>query len=490
MRGRSIAESGQAPWALSSPGKPTAGDDERALARFGYAQQLLRSMGGFSNFALSFSIISILTGAVTLYGHGLRFGGPLVMSLGWPLVAVFTVFIALSLAELASAFPTAGALYHWSALLGGPAAGFFTAWLNTVGQFAITAAIDYGLAEFLVPMLGLPPQRSTVLLVFAALLLSHGLLNHLGVRTVALLNVFSAWYHLAGVVLLVGALAFLAPMQPVQFLLTSFTTEAYPRQYAFLVALLQAGWTFTGYDASAHVSEETHDPSRNAPRGIVFSVVVSALAGWVMLVAVTLAIGDLELTASQDNPFLHVLKTSMPGVGSALAWVVIGAMWFCGLASVTSNSRMLFAFARDGGLPFSAALARVSPRWKSPWVAVWASVGMALLIALWADAYSVMAALSTVALYLSYAFPIALGLWARRTGKWKERGPWNLGRWSTPVNLVALAWVAVMTVLMSLPPNPLAGLTLAATMAVLGLVWVFAMRRWFKGPQGLKSRVG
>jgi len=123
--------------------------DAEQLQKLGYAQQLLRDMGGFANFALSFSIISVLTGAVTLYGHGLKFGGPIQMFLGWPLVTLFTLAIAASLAELASAYPTAGALYHWSALLGGRGAGFFTAWLNTIGQFAITAGIDYGLAEFL-----------------------------------------------------------------------------------------------------------------------------------------------------------------------------------------------------------------------------------------------------------------------------------------------------------------------------------------------------
>src|SRR3954451_14471943 len=130
--------------------------DVEQLRRFGYPQQLLREMGGFGNFALSFSIISILTGAVTLYGHGLRFGGPLVMTIGWPLVAAMTLAVAASLAELASAYPTGGALYHWASLLGGPGWGFLTAWLNTLGQFAITAGIDYGLAEFLAPMLGLP----------------------------------------------------------------------------------------------------------------------------------------------------------------------------------------------------------------------------------------------------------------------------------------------------------------------------------------------
>src|SRR6187200_3462502 len=121
-------------------------EDARQLHRFGYAQQLFRDMGGFSNFALSFSIISILTGAVTLYSQGLSYGGPFEMAVGWPLVTLMVLPVAASLAELASAYPTAGALYHWAALLGGRGWGWLTAWLNTIGQFAILAGIDFGLA--------------------------------------------------------------------------------------------------------------------------------------------------------------------------------------------------------------------------------------------------------------------------------------------------------------------------------------------------------
>src|SRR5712691_6444491 len=192
--------------------------DAEQLRRLGYAQQLLRDMGGFANFAISFSIISVLTGAVTLYGHGLRYGGPLEMTLGWPLVSLLTLPVAASLAQLASSYPTAGALYHWAAILGGRGAGFFTAWLNCIGQFAITAAVDYGLAAFVVDMLGLDQRR--VLPVYAALLLSHAVLNHLGVRLVGALNDLSAWVHLAGVAVLVCALALFAPHRPAGFLLT------------------------------------------------------------------------------------------------------------------------------------------------------------------------------------------------------------------------------------------------------------------------------
>ncbi|HEX9578595.1 MAG TPA: amino acid permease [Myxococcales bacterium] len=448
-------------------------EDTEQLRRLGYAQQLLRDMGGFANFALSFSIISVLTGAVTLYGHGLRYGGPLQMSLGWPLVTLLTLPIAISLAELASAYPTAGALYHWSSILGGRGAGFFTAWLNTIGQFAITAGIDYGLAEFVAAMLGVA-ARGGIVLIFAAILVSHAVLNHLGVRLVARLNDLSAWVHIVGVAVIAGALALFAPHQPPAFL---WQRHGGP----FAIGLLQACWTFTGYDASAHVSEETHDPSRNAAWGMVMSVAVSGVAGYALLVAVTLSIGDLPAAAAADSPFIFVLQQALPQTGNALVLIAMAAMWFCGLSSVTSNSRMLFAFARDGGLPFSPQLSSVTPRFRSPHFAIWTSAAAALLVALWSEAYSAMVALSTIALYASYGMPIACGLLAEK----RERGPWQLGRWSRPLNIVALLWIAACAVLFVLPPNQLAGYTFAGCLLALALYWRFHMRARFKGPPGI-----
>ena len=457
--------------------------DAEDLARLGYAQQLLRQMGGFSNFALSFSIISVLTGAVTLYGHGLAYGGPIVMSVGWPLVTVMTLFVAASLAELASAYPTAGALYHWSSILGGPGAGFFTAWLNTIGQFAITAGIDYGLAEFVVAMLELKGGRGTMLGVYAAILGSHAALNHVGVRAVSLLNMISAWYHIAGVLLLVAVLGVVAPLKPASFLLEHHVTTPQPFAYVFCIGLLQAQWTFTGYDASAHVTEETRDPRRNAPWGIVLSVAVSGVAGYLMLLVITLAIRDLDAAAGAKNAFIYVLRHAVGrSLGNTLTWMVMGAIWFCGLSSVTSNSRMLFAFARDGGLPASSALASVS-RFRTPAVAVWTSAVMAFVVALWAEAYSAVVALSTIALYASYALPILVGLRARLRGDWTERGPWHLGRWSSAINVIALAWVFVITVLFVLPPNELAGYAFFACLLALTFYWASYMRTRFSGPR-------
>ncbi|HWE31053.1 MAG TPA: amino acid permease [Polyangia bacterium] len=466
-------------------------DDEAELRRFGYAQQLKRGMSAFGNFALSFSVISILTGAVSLYYYGLRLGGPIEMAVGWPIVSVMTLMVALSLAELASAYPTAGALYHWATILGGPRVGWWTAWLNIIGQMAVLAGVDYAFAEFVHDALGIPVGRAWTLAIYAAVLATHGLLNHVGIRVVTALNELSAWYHLAGTALLVGALVWWAPLQPIAFLTRHFVGTAddgvvYPFAYACFVGLLQAQWTFTGYDASAHAAEETRGAQQAAPRGIVNAVWVSAVAGFAMLIVVTLAIGNLDAAAAAQNPFIYVIRNALGSrLGGALVWIVIGAMWFCGLSSVTSSSRMLFAFARDGGAPWSPRLARVSARHRTPAVAIWICVATAFVLAVWSRAYSVIVSISTIGFYASYGLPIVLALRARREGR-LERGPWHIGRWSPTVNVIAVVWILFITVLFMLPPNQLTGYTFGGAIALLAVYYFAWARAHFAGPPALK----
>jgi amino acid transporter len=248
-----------------------ADPDAKALARFGYAQQLRRRLGAFSSFAIGFSVISVLTGVTSTFGEALGAGGPGGLGLGWPLVSAGTMGVALAMAELASAFPTAGALYHWSALLGGPGWGWATAMLNLAGQVAITAAIDLACAQALGQLLGV--GGAGTLGLFGAVVLVHAALNAGSVRAVAWLNDASAVVHVAGVVVL-SALLLGARHHGVAFLASGI-----PSASGFVRALVLGVWTFTGFDAAAHVSEETHDPARRAPAGIVTAVGTSAVAG-------------------------------------------------------------------------------------------------------------------------------------------------------------------------------------------------------------------
>ncbi len=469
-----------------------AQQDARELKGMGYAQELLRSMGGFSNFAISFSIISILTGAITLFDYGLQMGGPLEMTLGWPLATLGTLVVALSMAELCSALPTSGGTYHWSAELGGPTWAWFTALLNIIGLITVLAGIDYGCAQFLAPILGIHASTRVLLATYGVILVSHGVINHHGIRWVARLNDLSVWVHVAGVAVLIGALWIMAPKQPLSFLLsaTSSSTLRAPYAWLFMLGLLQAAWTYTGYDASAHVAEETIDPRRRAPWGIVLSVVVSGFFGYLLVLTLAWAIpsitGVLHARDAAGNPLPAVLAivTSALGqhAGNAVMMLAVAAMWFCGLATVTSVSRIIYALARDRGLPFADFWCRTNARHKTPAAAIWFSVGAAFLALAYNASYSVVTSLSVVSCYLAYNIPVYLGWRVKRL--WREkRGPWHLGRHSNLINILALLWTVFICVVMIMPPNTLAGISLAFTLAAL-----YALHR-FTGPHEIRKPV-
>jgi amino acid transporter len=466
------------------------GKDAQELHALGYAQELFRTMGGFSNFAISFSIISILTGAVTLYEHGLVMGGPAEMAFGWPLVTLFTLTVALSMAELASSLPTSGTMYHWASRLGGKGWGWFTAWFNIAGQLAALAGIDYGCALFLTPLIGWPPDR--VLIVYAAILLSHALINHFGIRLVARLNDFSVTVHVVGVFVIVGALMLFAPKQPLGYFFerVTYNDQGWPYWFAFVIGLLQAQWTYTGYDASASVSEETVDPRRRVPWGIVMAVIVSAVVGYALLLALTLAISDVPSVLNARDPsgnkvpvviaiFSHALGARAGSLFTALAAM---AMWFCGLSAVTWISRTLYAFARDNGLPASVVWRRVSAAHQTPAPAIWLSVVVAFFATISAGTYAVVTSISVIGLYFSYIIPVYLARRWRGRGQTVPRGPWHLGRFGTAINLVAMLWVAFISIVLSIPDGMRAGKTIAAVTLVLAAWYLLSERHRFKGP--------
>src|SRR6266850_6047933 len=477
--------------------------DAHELGKLGYAQELFRTMGGFSNFAISFSIISILTGAVTLYGHGLTMGGPAEMAFGWPLVTLFTLTVAMSMAELASTLPTAGAMYHWSSRLGGKGWGWFTAWFNIVGNITVLAGIDYGCAQFLTPLLGFDATTRNLLLVYAAILTSHAVINHFGIRLVALLNDFSVTVHIIGVIAIVAALFIFAPKQPASFFFTAVThnPQGSPYWWAFIIGLLQAQWTFTGYDASASVSEETVDPRRRVPWSIVMAVAVSSVVGYLLLLALTLAITDIPSVlnardaSGHDIPAVIAILTTALGeqAGAVFVGLAAMAMWFCGLAAVTWSSRVIYAFARDHGLPASALWMRVSRKHLTPAPAIWLSVAVAFVATISSGTYAVVTSISVIGLYFSYIVPVYLAWRARGSVAEPPRGPWHLGRFGSAINVIAILWVVLITVILAIPDDYRAGKTMAVLTALLSAWYLVAERHRFRGPawllESLKSEV-
>ena len=486
---------------------PEALDDEKRLHELGYAQELMRRMSGFSNFAVSFTIISILSGCLTLYGFGMLTGGPVVIVWGWPFVGVMTLFVGLAMAEVCSSYPTAGGLYYWAAKLApqktAAAWSWFTGWFNFLGQVAVTAGIDFGAAFFVHALLTLVFNLSAAhwvtVVIYAIILLVHGLLNQFGIRLVALLNDISVWWHIAGVLIIVSVLAFVpSHHQSASFVFGHFyngTGLAWGTLYIVLIGLLLAQYTFTGYDASAHMTEETRDAATAGPRGIVMSILVSLVAGWVLLIGVTFAIQNYagEVGSATGVPPAQIFWDAIGKTGAELLLVIVCvAQLFCGMSSVTANSRMIYAFSRDGALPLSNLWHRVNKRTRTPTNAIWLAAGGALILGLpylWNyAAYAAVTSIAVIGLYIAYVTPTFLRL---RKGEDFKRGPWHLGRWSYVVGWTAVVWVVIIFFLFMLPQvGPIKFATFNyAVVAVLvvigfaGIYWLVSARHWFKGPK-------
>jgi len=489
--------------------------DATLLRQLGYAEVLHREMNGFSNFAVSFTIISVLAGCLTSYYLAFNYGGPVAITWGWLVVGAFSVLIALAMGEIASSMPTAGALYYWASKLGGPAWGWFTGWFNLIGLITVLAAADYGTATFATALfhLWLPGLVGTdtvaIFITFTVIVAGHLALNLLGIDLLARLNAVSAWWHMAGVIMIVVLLTVVPTHhQSVAFVFgqaidnSGFSGSA-PGHIGFLyvfgIGLLMSSYTIIGYDASAHLSEETRSASRATARGMVMAVAVSVVFGFILLLALTFAVPDVQGTLDAGaNAVVYIWSTSMSdGWAEYLLFIAVMAQLFCGTALVTSASRMMFAFSRDRALPFSRTWRKVSAN-RVPVNAVIA-IGVtawALMLSTLVSAIGYLVATSISVIGLSIAFGIPIFLRVRAGARFRP-GVWSLGRHYNWISSAAVVWIAVTCVLFLLPVSPkgvpgapdfdwsvvnYAPLTVGGALVLFGGWYLVSARHWFTGP--------
>ena len=512
---------------ISKPVDPSPGADadSRRLHELGYAQELDRGMGWFSNFAVSFTIISILTGGITTYYLAMNAGGPRTATLGWLFVGLMSTLVGLAMAEVCSAYPTAGGLYYWAAKMAKPArapiASWFTGWFNLIGQVAVTASIDFGLATIIGFFLQITVWESfaakpwQILVIYLLILAAHGVINSFGVGLVARLNDISVWWHLAFTAIVVVAL-FVMPdtKTPIGDVFTGyanttgFGSGVLATIWVSAVGLMLAQYTITGFDASAHMTEETHDAAVSGPRGIVTAIWVSVLAGFILMVglsvAVPYAVGTDQYAEVAAGGILAGPKIILAAVGGGFAKVlllaIIVAQFFCGMSSVTANSRMIYAFARDGAIPGSRLWHQINPRTRTPTNSIWFAVVGAGLLALpslytnegYAVAFFAIVSVAVVGLYVSYVIPVFL----RRVNPSFEPGPWHLGRGSAVIGWLAVVWVVfILFPLMGPQFNPFpdgtfavnafnfAPLVMLVVIGFAGIYWMVSAKNWFTGPR-------
>ncbi|MGV8987512.1 MAG: amino acid permease [Cypionkella sp.] len=483
-------------------------EDVKVLHGMGYAQELSRSMSKFSNFAISFSIICILSGGINSFAQAIGSVGGAGAGIGWIVGCIVSGMFALSMAQIASAFPTAGGLYHWGSILGNRFWGWLTAWLNLLGLITVLGAINIGTAYYFAgtfgASFGFTGSDGQIVVFVAVITAIQALFNHLGIKITTFLTDISGYIiFVTTAVLIVSCLVF-APHLDVSRLwtFTNYSGDAgggtFPQSdnmlYLFLLCLLLPVYTITGYDASAHTSEETKNASTSVPRGIVTSVFWSSLIGWVMISAIMLAIPDMNAGASQGfNVFFATMDAILPtGLKLAIYIGILIAQFLCGLATVTSASRMLFAFSRDDGMPVgSKTLSSVSPKYRTPVAAIWTATVFCILYVLLAmmikvgetSIYVIVVNSTLVFLFLSFTIPLVAGLFAYGTAKWPKPGPWAMsdGLYKL-VTLLSVVGMAVILFIAVAPPNREV-LWVVIGFIVLALVmWVLVENRRFKGP--------
>lgn len=502
---------------------PIHHNDEQRLAQLGYKQELSRSWSGFQNFAISFTIISILAGCFTTYSQAWNNGGPVAISWGWPLISIPILIIGFCMSELVSAYPTAGGIYWWASKLGGAAWGWFTGWFNLVGLVAVTASVDYACAGFLNAVLGLYGLNvfgmnfgdtahilAETFVLFLLILTLHTVVNIYTSHLVAVFNSVSVWWHVVGVAVIILVLIFVPDNHAsADFVFTERLNNSGFGMGMFWFYVLPLGflltqYTITGFDSCAHISEETHGAAENAAKGVWRSIFYSALIGWFVLLAITFAAADSAAVTEAGGSSIAVFESAMSTAWVKLILIISTAgQLFCGMSCLTSASRMCYAFSRDGAIPGWRIWSKVNER-RIPFnavifMAVWAAI--ITVPALWGNAagfpvaFFAVVSIAVIGLYVAYVIPIYLR-WRMRDDF--EAGPWNNGRKYKWMNPFATFWVALITIIFILPTTPAgvpwrdeftwssvnyAPLVTGGVILAVGIWWLVSAKHTFTGPR-------
>ena len=507
-------------------------EDERRLAELGYKQELNRSWSGFSNFAISFSIISILAGCFTTFGVGWNNGGPAAIAWGWPIISLLILVIGLCMSELVSAFPTSGGIYWWACKLGGVKAGYYTGWLNLIGLLAIDASVAYGCATFFDLTLDTFSKSwadgyslTRVFWIFLVVLAIAAGVNIFSSQLLAILNNISVWWHVAGATLVVAILLFVPDHHASASHVFKHTINntgffsGHTSGFGFLLGVIPLSfiltqYTITGYDASAHLSEETHSAADSAAKGIWRSIFYSAIGGWILLLSFLFAVQDENGVSAAGGGVATIFTQALSkNWATLILFISTAGQLFCTVACMTSTSRMLFAFSRDGAVPGAKYWSRLN-RNRVPVYGVLGSAVVAVILTLPAlakadilinnvptpvpVAFFAVVSIGVIGLYVAFAIPI----WYRwKAGDSFKPGGWTLGPKYKWMCLVAVAEIAVTSFIALLPTSSAGApwypgfgwdslkfvnytpIVVLGSLLLLWIGWHASAKKWFTGPK-------
>jgi amino acid transporter len=453
--------------------------EDEIVSSFGYRQQLHRTLGLFSLFAVSFSVISITTGIYTNFGFAITNFGPAAIWLWIPAV-IGQLLVAFVLAELGSRIPLAGGPYQWAGRLVGPGLGFFVA-VGILMAFTVASGgeVLVLIAPLVATVLGLDAGNSALLIGIAVgTLLIAGAVNVISVLLTARINNLSVPFEVIGTVVLGGVLlvAFLLhPNHGVGFLFTTGDHAGHPAWYGAALALLIGVFTITGFETCAGLGEEGVNVRRNIPRGVIGSVAISGVLGMVTLFCVALAIPDLKKTAADPAPIAYIASYWLGPVASRLFLVaVVYSVFALIVVSIAAVGRTFFALSRDNVLPASRVLASVNPTSRTPIPAIVLSTLLMVVVMVFAalrgDAFTILIASTPVLVFMNNLL-IVLAYWRRRSQVLTIPSGFTLGRWATPVFVLSTIWLVGVLLDLTLPPDFRPAAITALVIWAIAILW-------------------
>ena len=464
----------------------TSDDDE--LRAFGYEPQLERSMGAWSSFSISISCMCVTAGVFTTYAYSLGMVGP-VFVWTWLIVSIGQLLVALVLAELAGRMPISGYAYQWTSRLINSHYGWFVGWAGLMAFIPGFTGLNFGLAPVLLNRLGIEITTTSTVIVVVLVLASQLAINLAGVRIASRINNAVAFAVEIGLSIVLTAILLIVgfvtnPVQNFGFLTTSSFEGGTGFTTAILLSSLLAMWVLTGFEGAADLAEETKMATRHVPKAVIRALLFAVVVGFLMIVGLTMNIGNLADTVGADVPVSYILEAALGSTGAAIfESVAIIALYAGGLANMAAASRLMFSLSRDNMLPASSALKKVSPRTKSPSAALLVVAAFSLTLVLVgsygsSQAMALIVGMAALGYYAVYGLTVIAVLIASRRGTLPTRTSFDLGNYSGPVRVAALLWTIFVVGCLTVPElNHQTALTAGAFFVLAGIWYVAVLRK-------------
>lgn len=474
----------------------TEDSDAKALAEMGYVPVFQRHFSMWSCFSFALSVSGLFGTVMTTFSYPLMAGGGASAIWCWLIAGMGALCLTFSVAEVASAYPTSGALYFTIKFLAPapavPIVAWIDGWLNLIGQICGSASSEYGAAQMLLAAVSIGsdftymPTQGHIIGVMAALCVFHALINSMSTNWLARLAKTYAIFHIA--VLVAACIALLVKQENKHTAKYAFTDVSpssgwSPPGFSFLFGFLSVAWTMTDYDATVHIAEEAKDPARVVPKAIVFALTFTYVVGWLFNIVLVFCMGDRdEILSSVIGQPVGQIFYNVLGKGPAIFFVVCAfiIMNFVCITALQAGSRTVWAFSRDEMLPGSKIWYRIWSRTDTPVLAVWLYSLICVLINLIGlGSYVTIAAIfntCAIALDWSYCIPIICKLFFGRF----QPGPFYLGRFGYFINAYACIWTAFVSVIFLFPTErPVTPDTMNYAVVILAFVFVVATAYWF-----------